>query len=149
MRFGNLAIILLSLSIFSYGFSGLSFAQESPADCDPKTQVFQKGKCLDIDEPDTAPFILETEQSSYVTDDTIKISGIITSLNENYVQPVTLVLVGPSGNIVKVDQVNPYENIERESRIIARFPKRIIFWILQTLESIYIFSERKFDSIIL
>jgi len=97
--------ILIGLISFSV-FPTDVVAQQSPEDCDPN-QVFQLGICQDIDEPGTAPFILETDQPSYDDGDIIRISGIITNLNEDFVQPVTIVIVDPGGNIVKVNQAYP------------------------------------------
>jgi len=106
-RFGRLALILLTFSILSYGFSGFSFAQETPADCGPD-QVFQLGQCVDIGErTQSAPFTVETDQPSYDDGDTINISGMILTLNENFAQDVTLILFDPNGNIVFIAQIIP------------------------------------------
>jgi len=103
-RFENLALIILSISILSYGFSGLAYAP-AHEDCGPN-QVFQNNQCLDIDVSGPQVFELKTDFSSYNEKDTIKVSGNVGTLNENFPEtPITLILTGPTGNIVGIAQV--------------------------------------------
>ena len=104
-RFGNLALIILSISILSYGFSGLTYAQQSPEDCGPN-QVFQNNQCLDIGDSGPQVFVLETDQPSYDDGDTIRISGNVGTTSESFPNtPVTIIVTGPTGNIVGIAQV--------------------------------------------
>ena len=54
-----------------------------------------------------ALFSVDTDKSSYNDGDTIRITGSISSLNQNYPVPVTILLVDSTGNIVSVAQVMP------------------------------------------
>jgi len=106
-RFGNLALIILSISILSYGFSGLTFAQESPEDCGPN-QVFQLGFCQDIGESGSQAFSLETDFKSYDDGDTVRITGNVGTINDNFPElPLTIIIIGPTGNFVAIGQVTP------------------------------------------
>jgi len=106
-RFGNLALIILSISILSYGFSGLTYAQLGPEDCGPN-QVFQNNQCLDIDDSEPQAFALDTDHPSYDDGDTIRVTGNVGTKSESFPNtPVTLMLTGPTGNIVGIAQVTP------------------------------------------
>jgi len=107
-RFGNLALIILSISILSYGFSGLTFAQQQPEDCDPKTQVFQAGFCQDIEKTGPQDFTIDTDQPSYDDGDTIRITGNVGTLSESFPNtPLTIMITGPTNNIIGIAQVTP------------------------------------------
>ncbi len=104
-RFGNLALIILSISILSYGFSGLAYAP-GHEDCGPN-QVFQNNDCQDIDVSGPQVFELKTDFASYNERDTITVSGNVGTINENFPEtPITLILTGPNGNIVAIAQVS-------------------------------------------
>ncbi|MFB5645552.1 MAG: CFI-box-CTERM domain-containing protein [Nitrosopumilaceae archaeon] len=104
-RFGNLALIILSISILSYGFSGLTYAQQSIEDCGPN-QVYQNNQCLDIDTSGRQVFELKTDFNSYDEGDTIRISGNVGTISESFPNtPVTVIVTGPTGNIVAIAQV--------------------------------------------
>ncbi|MCH7940653.1 MAG: hypothetical protein IH842_01600, partial [Thaumarchaeota archaeon] len=106
-RFGNLALIILSISILSYGFSGLTFAQQSPADCGPN-QVFQLGLCQDIEKTGPQAFTIDTDQPSYDDGDTIRITGNVGTLSESFPNmPLTIMIIGPNSNIIGIAQVTP------------------------------------------
>jgi len=106
-RFGNLALIILSISILSYGFSGLTYAQQSPEDCGPN-QVFQLGFCQDIVELGPQAFLIETDFTSYDDGDTVRITGNVGTINENFPElPLTIIIIGPTGNFVAIGQVTP------------------------------------------
>ena len=51
------------------------------------------------------PFTVSTDKSSYNDGDTIKISGNVGTLNENYNVAVTLFILDPIGDIMTVDQL--------------------------------------------
>ena len=104
-RFGNLAIIVLSISILSFGFSGLIHAQQSPEDCGPN-QVFQNNQCQDIVDSGPQAFTLNIDQPSYDEGDTIRITGNVGTLSESFPNtPVTLIITGPTGNIAAIAQL--------------------------------------------
>jgi len=105
-RFGHLALILLSLSILSYGFSGSIFAQVPS--CGPD-EVIVLNECVNAfdDEPRSSPFTIETDKSKYDDGNTVHISGMIQSLNENFAQAVTLMILDPNGKIVSIAQIIP------------------------------------------
>ena len=78
--------------------------------CGPD-QVIVNGQCVDaFDNTSTTSFTLETDQSSYTTGDTIRISGIIPTLNENYNISVTILVIDPFGDIMAIAQVLPDSN---------------------------------------
>jgi len=106
---GRLLLVMMVISILSYGFSASSFAQQTPADCDPKTQVFQLGVCQDIDESGPQAFSIETDQPSYDERDTITISGNVGTISTSFPtqQALTIIITGPTGNIVGIAQVTP------------------------------------------
>ncbi|HET6517236.1 MAG TPA: CFI-box-CTERM domain-containing protein [Nitrosopumilaceae archaeon] len=118
-RFGNLAIIVLTVSILSYGFSGLTFAQQGPEDCGPN-QVFQNNQCLDIDESGPQVFTLDTDRSSYEDRNTIRITGNVGTISTTFPDtPVVLIVTDPTGNIVAIGQVEVSADGQFSHNIIA------------------------------
>jgi len=107
---GRLLLAMMVISVLSYGFSASSFAQVTS--CPDRDEVIVDGVCVNAfeggDGTAGAPFSVETDQPSYDSDDIIRISGMIKTLNENYQVPVTIILVDlANGNIVSVAQVMP------------------------------------------
>ena len=84
---GRVTLLILSISILSYGFSGLSFAQ----DVTPST---------------IPPLSVEPDQELYAQGNTVTISGQIRTLAE-YAQDVSIVVRDPTGNVVSIDQISP------------------------------------------
>jgi hypothetical protein len=80
--FSFLTFTLLSISIMSFGLTGAVNAQSG------------------------LPVSVETDSSSYTTGNFIVISGSIKNLSE-YEQAVSVMVVGPNGNMVFIDQVLP------------------------------------------
>lgn len=125
-HFGNLALIILTISILSYGFSGFSFAQLNQTlqaeDCGPN-QVFQLGQCVDIDEEGPKAFTIKTDQplkSPYDDGDIIKITGNVGSISQSFPNtPMTIIITGPTGNIVAIAQVTPSASGEFSHNVIA------------------------------
>jgi len=105
-RFGNLALIILSISILSYGFSGLTYAP-SHEDCGPN-QVFQLGFCQDIEKTGPQDFTIDTDHPSYDDGDTIRITGNVGTLSESFPNtPLTIMITGPTNNIIGIAQITP------------------------------------------
>ena len=75
---GFLAFTLLSISILSFGLTGAVNAQS------------------------VLPVSVETDSSTYITGNSIVISGLIQSLSE-YEQAVSVMVVSPNGNMVFID----------------------------------------------
>lgn len=127
-HFGNLVLIILTISILSYGFSGFSFAQSvinqtlQAADCG-KNQVFQLGECVDADKQGPKAFNIKTDQpikSPYDDGDIIKITGTVGSISQSFPNtPMTIIITGPNGNIVAIAQVTPSASGEFSHNIIA------------------------------
>ena len=94
------AILLLSFSILSFGMPNLVNAQ---------TTEF--------------PLTVETDFPGYAENSEIIISGKVkeSSLAE-YTQPVTLMIVSPDGNIVKIDQLNLNSGNEFFTTLVAGGP---------------------------
>jgi len=103
-RFGHITLIILSLSILSYGFSGSIFAQVIT--CGPD-EVIVNNECVFAfdEEPGSTPFTIETDKSSYDDGNTVRISGMIKTLNENFPQAVTLMILDPNKKIVSIAQI--------------------------------------------
>ena len=100
----------LLLLVFAISLATLqtAFAQQSPEDCGPD-QVYVPGQCVDIDEgPQSTTFTIETDQSSYVDGEIIRIFGFISELDDNFSQPLTLIIIDPFGNMISVAQIIPY-----------------------------------------
>ncbi len=85
---GQLSMIILSFTILSYGMIGAIYAQELPATSVP-------------------PLSVSTELPLYSSGSTIVISGLVKTLNENYVQPVTIQVFDPNNNFVTLAQIMP------------------------------------------
>ena len=85
---GHLAILILSFTILSYGFSGVVTAQVLPGGS-------------------TLPISVNTELPLYSSGATVVISGVVKTLNENYDQPVTIRIIDPTNNFVTIAQVMP------------------------------------------
>ena len=79
---GFLAFTLLSISILSFGLTGVANAQS------------------------VLPVSVETNASNYTTGNSITISGLIQNLAQ-FEQPVVLMIVSPDGNIVTIQQIMP------------------------------------------
>jgi len=105
-RFGHLALIILSLTILSYGFPGSIFAQVSGC---PPDYVMKLNECVFAfdEEPGSSPFTIQTDKSSYDDGNTVRISGMIETLNENFPQAVTLMILDPNKKIVSIAQIIP------------------------------------------
>lgn len=127
-HFGNLALIILTISILSYGFAGLSFAQSSinqtqqASQCGPN-QVFQLGECVDVEKQGPQAFNIKTDQpikSPYDDGDIIKITGNVGSISQSFPNtPLTIIITGPTGNIVGIAQVTPSSSGEFSHNVIA------------------------------
>ncbi|MCH7647460.1 MAG: HYR domain-containing protein [Thaumarchaeota archaeon] len=77
--------------------------------CGPNEVRDITGKCVsafDV-EPSGGTLSVETDRSSYNDGDTIRITGSISSLNENYPVPVTILIVDSTGEIISISQVYP------------------------------------------
>jgi len=84
---GYLSLIMISFTILSYGLMGAINAQT-----------------LDSSVP---PLSVETELALYSPESTVVISGLVKTLNENYEQAVTIVIVDPANTIVGIAQIIP------------------------------------------
>lgn len=80
---GKFLLIILSLSIISYGMSSSVYATSHSI----------------------APISVNTNLSSYATGDAILISGFVKDFDGEYA--ITLMIVNPQGNIVSVAQITP------------------------------------------
>jgi hypothetical protein len=80
---GFLAFTLLSISILSFGLTGAVNAQSN-----------------------VLPLSVLTESSDYTTGNSIEISGYVKTLAE-YEQAVSVMIIGPNGNMVFIDQILP------------------------------------------
>jgi len=79
---GRLALVVLAISILSYGLSGSSFAG-------------------------VLPLSVETDSEIYTQGNVIEISGKIKSIDVNLSPDVTLIIVDPIGNFVGIWQMTP------------------------------------------
>ena len=85
----------------------LDIEKEEPEDCAPN-QVYQQGKCVDIEEEGSKAFTIKTDQPSYDDGKIIRITGNVGSINESYPNTsITIIITGPTGNIVAIMQVIP------------------------------------------
>ena len=94
------AILLLTFSILSFGMPNFANAQSSEA-----------------------PLTISTDYPGYAENSEIIISGQVkeSSLSE-YPTPITLMIVSPDGNIVKVDQLNLNSSNEFSTTLVAGGP---------------------------
>jgi len=94
------AILLLTFSILSFGMPNFANAQSSEA-----------------------PLTVSTDYPGYAENSEIIISGKVkeSSLSE-YPTPITLMIVSPDGNIVKVDQLNLNSSNEFSTTLVAGGP---------------------------
>ena len=79
------------------------------AACGPNEIRNVEGECVYafVDEPSGGTLSVKTDRSSYNDGDIIRITGSISSLNENYEVPVTILVVNSIGDIISVIQVMP------------------------------------------
>jgi len=90
----------------------------SPKDCGPN-QVFQLGQCIDIDEGQKS-FTIKTDQPSYDDGEIIRILGSVGSINESSPNmPITILITGPTGDIVGILQAIPDSTGNFSHEIIA------------------------------
>jgi len=98
---GRLLLGMMIISILSYGFSASAFADFHG--CGPDEILNVEGVCVSAfgDEPAAgAPFTVQTDRDSYTEGNTIKISGTIKTLNQNYPVDVTITIFDPNNNLV-------------------------------------------------
>ena len=94
------AILLLSFSILSFGMPNLANAQTTEL-----------------------PLSVETDFPGYAENSEIIITGKVKeSTLAEYPQPVTLMIVSPDGNIVKIDQLNLNSSNEFSTTLVAGGP---------------------------
>ncbi len=100
-----LAMAILALGIVSYG-APASHAQEEPPECGPD-QVLDNNLCVDALDGEnrvSANLELDTDQDTYADGNTITLTG---KINVEDIDPVTVTIYGPQGNLVSVDQITP------------------------------------------
>jgi len=100
---GSITLLILSISILSYGFSGITFAQEVPTSS-------------------LAPLSVETDQDLYAQDNTVTIKGIIRNLETTYQVDVTLLIQDSRGNIVSIAQLTPNSDGTFQTSFVASGP---------------------------
>ena len=100
---GSLTLLILSISILSYGFSGITFAQEVPTSS-------------------LAPLSVETDQDLYAQDNTVTITGFIRNLETTYQVDVTLLIQDSRGNIVSIAQLTPGSDGTFQTSFVASGP---------------------------
>jgi len=87
---GYLSLIMMSFTILSYGLMGATNAQT------PDSSV--------------PPLSVKTELALYSPDSTVVISGLVRTLNENYPQAITIIIVDPANTFVGVAQIIPNDD---------------------------------------
>ena len=92
---GKFLLVILSLSIISYGMSSSVYATSHSI----------------------APISINTNLSSYATGDAILISGFVKDFDGKF--DITLMIVSPQGNIVSVAQITPNPDGNYSSTTIA------------------------------
>jgi len=100
---GSITLLILSISILSYGFSGITFAQEVPTSS-------------------LAPLSVETDQDLYAQDNTVTIKGFIRNLETTYQVDVTLLVQDSRGNIVSIAQLTPNSDGTFQTSFVASGP---------------------------
>ena len=92
---GKFLLIILSLSIISYGMSSSVYASSH----------------------NIAPVSVNTNLSSYATGDAILLSGFVKDYDGEF--QVTILIINPQGNVVHVDQFAPNSDGNYSTTIIA------------------------------
>ncbi len=100
---GNIILLILSISILSYGFSGITFAQEVLTSSLP-------------------PLSVETDQDLYTQDNTVTITGFIRNLETDYRVDIVIRIISSTGNIVSIDQLTPNSDGTFETSFVASGP---------------------------
>ncbi len=100
---GSITLLILSISIFSYGFSGITFAQEVPTSSLP-------------------PLSVETDQELYAQDNTVTITGFIRNLETTYQVDVTILIQDSRNNIISIAQLTPSSDGTFQTSFIASGP---------------------------
>jgi len=100
---GSIILLILSISILSYGFSGITFAQEVLTSSLP-------------------PLSVETDQDLYTQDNTVTITGFIRNLETSYQVDVTILIQDSRNNIVSIDQLTPNSDGTFETSFVASGP---------------------------
>lgn len=100
---GSIILLILSISILSYGFSGITFAQEVLTSSLP-------------------PLSVETDQDLYTQDNTVTITGFIRNLETTYQVDVTILIQDSRNNIVSIDQLTPNTDGTFETSFVASGP---------------------------
>ncbi len=100
---GSIILLILSISILSYGFSGITFAQEVLTSSLP-------------------PLSVETDQDLYTQDNTVTITGFIRNLETSYQVDVTILIQDSRNNIVSIAQITPSSDGTFETSFVASGP---------------------------
>jgi len=97
-----LSLIVMSFTILSYGLMGAINAQTA--------------------DTSVPPLSVETELALYSPDSTIVISGLVKTQNENYDQPVTIIIRSPNNNMVTIAQISVNSDGSFSTQVVAGGP---------------------------
>ncbi len=105
--------------ILSYGFSGLSFAQQLECGED---EVIQKGECVPAfdEEEEISDFTLKTDSKLYSQGNTVMITGSVKEVQEG--TALGYKITDPEGNIVAIGQLTPKSDGTFSSQELAEGP---------------------------
>jgi len=100
------SVCLFSILIFSIGLTQSALAQVTSC---PPDYVIVNDECVYAfdEEPGSSPFTIQTDKASYDDGDTVRISGMIETLNENFNQAVTILTLDPNEEVVSIVQTFP------------------------------------------
>ncbi|NIP61633.1 MAG: hypothetical protein GWN01_06130 [Nitrosopumilaceae archaeon] len=115
---GRIAVAFLLVTILSYGFSGVSFAQNP---C-PEGEVMVAGNCEPAidEEEEISDFTLTTDSKLYSQGNTVKISGSVKEVEEG--TAVGFKITDPDGNIVAIGQLTPKSDGTFSTQVLAEGP---------------------------
>ncbi len=99
----SIILLILSISIFSFGFSGITFAQEVLTSSLP-------------------PLSVETDQDLYTQNNVVTITGFIRNLETDYRVDIVIRIISSNGNIVSVAQLTPDSDGTFQTSFVASGP---------------------------
>ncbi len=100
-------LLLLTISLLSYGFVGTVNALDPSEDCISQGKVWQNNACVDATKPPKNDLNLQTDLDLYAQGGVVVITGLIHNIENLSTGDVGIIVKTPDGNIVAVDQIHP------------------------------------------
>ena len=100
-------LLLLTISLLSYGAVGTVNALDPSEDCMSQGKVWQNNACVDATKPQKNDLNLQTDLDLYAQGGVVVITGLIHNIENLSTGDVAIIVRAPDNNIVTIAQVHP------------------------------------------